>query len=111
MVRRACQAWSDGDISVYREMYCSDVIADGGDLWMEDGSVQGVEAVIARLEPILKAFERSELVPLELFEEGDGLVAALRWRGWLAGSDAPVEQHIGGSNTSILFMSHLFFVD
>ena len=35
MVRRACQAWCDGDISVYREMYAPDVVAEGGGLWPE----------------------------------------------------------------------------
>jgi ketosteroid isomerase-like protein len=94
MVRRACAAWSHGDISVYREMYAPDVVADGGDLWMEAGTVQGVDAVIAGLVPIIDAFERSELVPVRIDEEGDSLVAELRWRGWLPGSDVPVEQRI-----------------
>ncbi len=97
MVRRACAAWSDGDISVYREMYTPDVVADGGELWMEEGSVQGVEAVIAGFEPLLQAFDRSELVPMHLHEEGDSLVAELQWRGWLPGAETPVEQQIASA--------------
>jgi ketosteroid isomerase-like protein len=95
MVRRACQAWCDGDISVYREMYAADVVAEGGGLWPEgEGSEQGVEAVIANFESILAAFESSELVPEAFHEAGDSLVAALLWRGVLPGADAPIEQRL-----------------
>jgi ketosteroid isomerase-like protein len=94
-VRAACQAWSDGDISVYREMYAPDVVADGGGLWPEgEGSIKGAEAVIGNFESILAAFQRSELVPLRFYEQGDGLVAELLWRGVLPGSEAPIEQRI-----------------
>jgi ketosteroid isomerase-like protein len=94
-VRRACQAWCDGDISVYREMYAQDVVAEGGGLWPEgEGSEQGVEAVIANFESILAAFESSELIPESFHEQGDSLVAALLWRGVLPGADAPIEQRV-----------------
>lgn len=95
MVRRACQAWSDGDISVYRDMYAADVVAEGGGLWPEgEGSEQGAEAVIANFESILAAFESSELIPEFFYEQGDSLVAALLWRGVLPGADAPIEQRL-----------------
>jgi ketosteroid isomerase-like protein len=95
MVRRACQAWCDGDISVYREMYAPDVVAEGGGLWPEgDGSVQGVDAVIANFESILRAFERSELIPERFIESGDALAAQLLWRGVIPGTEKPVEQRI-----------------
>ncbi len=95
MVRRACQAWCDGDISVYREMYAPDVVAEGGGLWPEgEGSEQGVEAVIANFESILAAFESSELIPEAFHEQGDVLVASLLWRGVLPGADAPIEQRL-----------------
>jgi ketosteroid isomerase-like protein len=97
MVRRACRAWCDGDISVYRDMYSADVVADGGNLWMEQGSVQGVDAVIDNFQTILRAFERSELIPTRLYEQDDKLVAALLWRGLLPGSDTPVEQPIASA--------------
>jgi ketosteroid isomerase-like protein len=95
MVRRACQAWCDGDISVYREMYTPDVVAYAGELWPEDkGSVRGVDAVIRKFEAIMQAFERSELTPARFYEAGDTLVVELIWRGVLAGSEAPVEQRL-----------------
>jgi ketosteroid isomerase-like protein len=94
-VRRACRAWCDGDISVYREMYAPDVVAEGGGLWPEgEGSVKGVEAVIANFESILAAFKRSELIPERFIESGDSLAVELLWRGVIPGTQAPVEQHI-----------------
>ena len=95
MVRRACQAWCDGDISVYREMYTPDVIAEGGGLWPEgEGSIKGADAVIGNFESIMAAFQRSELIPLHFFGEGDALAVSLLWRGVPPGSQAPIEQRL-----------------
>jgi ketosteroid isomerase-like protein len=95
MVRRACQAWTDGDISVYREMYAPDVVAEGGGLWPEgEGSVRGAEAVIANFESIIAAFARTELVPLGFHGTGDSLVVDLLWRGIPAGGDTAIEQRL-----------------
>ncbi len=95
LVRKACQAWCDGDISVYREMYAADVIAEGGGLWPEgEGSVQGVDAVIANFESIMAAFERSELVPERFVEADERLAVGLLWRGVIPGSETPVEQRL-----------------
>ena len=95
MVRRACEAWCDGDISVYREMYTPDVVAEGGSMWPEgDGSETGVERLIANLESIMSAFERSELIPEKFHEHGDALLAEILWRGALPGAETPVEQRV-----------------
>jgi ketosteroid isomerase-like protein len=95
MVRRACQAWCDGDISVYREMYAPDVIAEGGGLWPEgEGSIKGAEAVIGNFESIMAVFRRSELIPERFFGDGDALVVSLLWRGVPPGSEAPIEQRV-----------------
>jgi len=96
MVRRACQAWTDGDISVYREMYAPDVVAEGGGLWPEgEGSVRGADAVIANFESIRAAFARSELIPLAFHGSGELLVADLLWRGLPPGSsEIPIEQRV-----------------
>lgn len=95
IVRRACRAWCEGDISIYHEMYAPDVVAEGGQLWPEgEGSVRGVDAVIANLESILGAFERSELIPERFVEEGDSLAVQLLWRGVIPGSETPVEQRL-----------------
>jgi ketosteroid isomerase-like protein len=94
-VRRACQAWCDGDISIYREMYAPDVVAEAGGLWPEDqGSVRGVEAVIGNFEALMRAFEHNELIPTRFFEKGDAMAVELVWRGVPGGSDAPVEQRL-----------------
>src|SRR5947209_7047170 len=95
MVRRACEAWCAGDISVYREMYAPDVVAEGGGLWPEgDGSIRGADAVIRNFESVMGAFERSELIPIDFYENGDALAVELRWRGFMAGADTPVEQRL-----------------
>lgn len=95
MVIRACKAWCDGDISVYREMYAPDVVAEGGGMWPEgEGAITGVEALIARLASVMRAFERSELEPVRFLGKGDALAAEILWRGVMAGSDTPVEQRL-----------------
>jgi ketosteroid isomerase-like protein len=95
MVRRACQAWGEGDISVYREMYTPDVVAEGGGMWPEgEGSEQGVEMLIANLEAIMAAFEHSELIPESFHEQGEAMLAEILWRGVLPGGAAPVEQRV-----------------
>ncbi len=94
-VCRACRAWTDGDISVYREMYAPDVVASGGNLWPEgEGSIEGVDAVIRNFEALLAAFERSELVPESYVEVDDRLAVQIAWRGLLRGSDTPIEQRL-----------------
>jgi ketosteroid isomerase-like protein len=95
MVRRACRAWCEGDISIYREMYAPDVVAEGGGLWPEgEGSIRGAESVIRNFDSIMKAFASSELHPLRFFGEDDRLAVELLWRGLLAGSDTAVEQRV-----------------
>jgi ketosteroid isomerase-like protein len=95
VVTRACRAWCEGDISIYREMYAPDVVAEGGGLWPEgEGSIRGVDAVIGNFELILAAFERSELIPEEFVEDGDSLAVQLLWRGVIPGTATPVEQHV-----------------
>jgi ketosteroid isomerase-like protein len=94
-VARACAAWCEGDISIYRDMYAADVVASGGRLWPErEGSVEGVEAVIGNFDQLLAAFERNELIPEAFVEEGDSLVVRLLWRGVLRGSESAVEQRL-----------------
>jgi ketosteroid isomerase-like protein len=94
-VRRACAAWRQGDISIYREMYAPDVVASGGRLWPEgEESVAGVDAVMGSFDLLLAAFERSELIPEAFVEEGDSLVVRLLWRGFVRGSETPVEQRL-----------------
>jgi ketosteroid isomerase-like protein len=98
VVRRACQAWCDGDISIYRDMYAPDVVAEAGMLWPEDeGSVRGVDAVICKLESIMQAFERNELIPTRFYETSDALAVELIWRGVLTGSETPIEQRVASA--------------
>lgn len=95
LVRRACQAWCEGDISIYREMYASDVVAEGGGMWPEgEGSVGGIDAVMANFESIIAAFERTELIPVRHVEGDEVLAVELIWRGLLAGAQKPVEQRL-----------------
>jgi len=94
-VSRACSAWCQGDISIYREMYAADVVASGGRLWPEqEGSVEGVDAVMGQFESLLAIFERSELIPEAFLEDGNSLVVRLLWRGLVRGSESPVEQRL-----------------
>jgi ketosteroid isomerase-like protein len=94
-VMRACAAWRKGDISIYREMYAPDVVASGGRLWPEgEESVDGVDAVMGNFDRLLAAFERSELIPEAFVEDGESLVVRLLWRGFLRGSETPVEQRL-----------------
>src|SRR6266480_2277739 len=71
-IKRACEAWGTGDISIYREMYAHDVIAYAGSLAPEvTGELQGRDRIMDILESFLETFEYSELLPGEFLEEGD----------------------------------------
>lgn len=97
-MRRACEAWGDGDLSVIGDLYSPDVTADGGELWPEgSGVVHGVDAVLSAFASIMAPFERSELIPEGVIESGETLVVPLLWRGRLAGSDSFIEQRLVGS--------------
>jgi ketosteroid isomerase-like protein len=67
-------------------------------LWPEDeGSVRGVDAVICKLESIMQAFERNELIPTRFYEADDTLAVELIWRGVLTGSETPIEQRLASA--------------
>jgi hypothetical protein len=95
VVRRACSAWGDGEISTFREMYSPGVVAYGGGLWPDaDGSVHGVDAIIHNFESVKAAFQRSELIPESFLDAGEKLVVTLLWRGVLPNSDSFIEQRL-----------------
>lgn len=96
-VRRACEAWGTGDISIYREMYAPDVTAYAGQLAPElpGGEFTGVEQIMAVFESLMATFEHSELVLRgELIEEGDTLVAPVVMRAVTQQSRATIEWHL-----------------
>jgi SnoaL-like domain len=101
VVRCACRAWGEGDVSTIRELCATDVVADGGVLWPEGkGSVQGVDAIMRAFESIMAAFEHNELIPGGFLEaEGNKLVVPLLWRGVSAASRATVEQRLVAAYT------------
>jgi ketosteroid isomerase-like protein len=95
-VRRACEAWGTGDISIYREMYAPDVTAYAGQLAPElpGGEFTGVNQIMAVLESLMATFEHSELLPGEFIEEGDTLVAPVVMRAVTKESEATIEWHL-----------------
>jgi ketosteroid isomerase-like protein len=92
-VRRACEAWSTGDISIYREMYAPDVTADAGLLAPEipGGKMTGVDEVMEAFRSLMQTFESSELIPEEFVEEGDHLVVPVLMRAVPRGSSGTIE--------------------
>jgi ketosteroid isomerase-like protein len=81
MVRRACEAWGEGDISSYRQMYASDATAYAGTLAPEViGEMKGPEEIITRLESLLATFDESQLIPTDFIEDGDVLVVKMLMR-------------------------------
>jgi ketosteroid isomerase-like protein len=95
-VRRACEAWGTGDISIYREMYAPDATAYAGELAPElpGGEFTGVDQILAIFESLMGTFEHSELLPGELIEEGDTLVAPVVMRAVTQKSQATIEWHL-----------------
>ncbi len=94
VMKRACEAWTTRDFDVFRDVYTADVEADGGALWLEQGTVKGVEAVVANYAKIISMFERNDVFPEAFIEAGDTLVVPLLWRGRPPGSDRFIEQSL-----------------
>jgi ketosteroid isomerase-like protein len=91
-VRRACEAWGTGDISIYRQMYATDATAYAGSLAPEVvGEMTGAEEIIGLLESLLDSFEESELVPSDFIAEGDVLVARVLMRARPHGTSGRIE--------------------
>ena len=95
-VRRACQAWNKGDISIYRAMYAPNAIAHAGPLAPEfpGGEITGPDQIIAALESLMATFEQSELIPTGFIEDDDGLVVPVVMRAVARESPATIEWHL-----------------
>lgn len=97
-VSRACAAWGTGDVSVIREIYAPDVVADGGALWPEgSGQVRGAERIIQTFQSLMAAFERSEVIPEYIVDVENPIIVQILWRGVSHGSHAPIEQRMIGA--------------
>lgn len=97
VVQRACRAWETGDLDAFRELYTSDVTADGGGLWLESGALaKGVDAVVRNFAMLIGSFEQNELTPEGAIETGDTLVVPLLWRGLPPQGSKFVEQRLIG---------------
>ena len=95
-VRRACEAWGTGDISIYREMYAPDVTAYAGQFAPElpGGEFTGLEQIMAAFESLMATFAHSELILGEIIGEGDTLVAPVVMRAVTEESQATIEWHL-----------------
>jgi ketosteroid isomerase-like protein len=87
IVRQACEAWGQGDISIYRDMYAPDATAYAGSLAPEVvGEMSGPEEIMAALESLRETFEESELIPSDFIDKGDLLVVKILMRARPRGS-------------------------
>ena len=95
-VRRACEAWNKGDISIYRAMYAPNAIAHAGPLAPEfpGGEITGPDQIIAALESLMATFEQSELIPTGFIEDDDGLVVPVVMRAVARESPATIDWHL-----------------
>jgi ketosteroid isomerase-like protein len=95
MVRRACEAWGKGDISIYREMYAPDVTAHAGTLAPEvPGDMSGRDQIMEILESLMATFERSELIPTGFIEDRDTLVVPIVMRAVPREGSQTIEWHL-----------------
>ncbi len=91
-IKRACEAWGEGNISVYREMYAPDATAYAGTLAPEVvGEMEGPEQIIGIFESLMATFEESELLPKEFIGGGDLIVARVLMRGRPKGGTVWIE--------------------
>ena len=92
IVRRACEAWDRGDISVYWQMYAEDATAYAGRLAPEVvGKMQGPEEIITTLESLRGSVAESRLVLGDIIDRGDLLVVEILMRGRPHGSEKWIE--------------------
>lgn len=80
-VRRACDAWAAGDLSVHRELYSSGVIAAIAGRWAGDGSaVVGAKALLRELEAIAGRPDHAVVIPESYIESGEKLIVRMLLR-------------------------------
>ena len=95
IVRRAITAWNDDDISIYRDLYAPDVVAEPGTLGLEGvGPIRGPDAIMAIFQRMRDSFERDELIADHALAEDESLVVPVRWRGVAQGTTTVVEQRL-----------------
>jgi ketosteroid isomerase-like protein len=96
-IRRAHEAWNQGDFEGVRSLYADDITADAGVMWPSSGTLSGKEPIIERFASIRETFEDSEVIPDDYIERGDTVIVPTRWRGVVGGST--IEQHVVAAYT------------
>jgi ketosteroid isomerase-like protein len=81
IVRRAYEAWNEGEYTAFFDTMDREiefVLPEGG---MNSGTYRGPGEVRQFLERYVESFENFQVVPEELFEAGDQVVAFVRQSG------------------------------
>jgi ketosteroid isomerase-like protein len=92
IVLAAADAWNDGDMDAFRELFDPDAILRPAKNWPEPGPYRSLEAVMGFFERMREAFD-ADTVELsgDIAHDGDRVVARWIWRGRGHGPDSNME--------------------
>lgn len=98
LVRRAIDAFDQGDWTALRELYSPSMTSYAGVLSPEyTGLVEGRDKVLGVFESEFASFDSWNIVPETFIECGDAIIVPMIWRGKPRGSSGVVEQKMIGA--------------
>jgi ketosteroid isomerase-like protein len=95
LVRDGVERLGRGDLSFVTEHFAEDVRWFPAQPWMEDDVYEGHDGVRKLASLWFENFDEYEWVPETIEQDGDRVLALVRQRGKLKGTEAFVEQPLG----------------
>jgi ketosteroid isomerase-like protein len=92
LVRAAFEAWNEGDMDAFRELYDPGAIVGAPDGWPEPGPFVGREAVMRQFEQMRETWDADAVEPIsEFIDAADRVVVRFIWRSRGRGPDSNME--------------------
>jgi uncharacterized protein len=92
VVRAAYEAWNEGDMDAFRELYHPDIVMRAPEGWPEPGPFVGREAVMRQWHQLRTTWDSDTAEPISDFvEAADRVLVRQVWRGVGHGPQANIE--------------------